>query len=1173
MFLSPLSFGSERRSTDPRKGFALLITITLLAFLVLLLVSLASLTRVETQVASNNQKLAQARQNALMALNIALGQLQKYAGPDQRVTAEVNLKTPSATHPHWVGVYGNESATIDTLYDKKPGELPDGGKTLYKPVLLNWLVSGNESGTLAPETSSTNFGRITATPTGIVHTPAETTTLSGQTALTDFKIGTTDARLLVGPNTVAQSTDYVAAPLVPITAAAGSVPGLSTAATIGRYAYWIGDEGVKARVNLRDRYLQTGTAAEKAFSFITSQRNGIELADYDTSTSLGSNYDYSSGAIGRITTLKQLPFSASTTSATTHLSSAVSYRFHDLTSSSYSLLADAYASGLKKDLSTLLISGTTPADSTSLFTPVSSSDYGLPTWGQLRYFVQNTGATASVGSPSNVDYRSPVVTIFAVGFGIEKSSTGKLLIRLFPVLLLWNPYTVALSVPACEAGMVLRQTSATPAVTINLYKAATPATVAASYQLNLNTTAVGATGTANTYYRFKLAASTLPAGSSYYYTLSANGTYIPGGNTLTQAGSSEGFQNYVTYDSGVDLSTYAATDLIQLVGPTSNSTMRLEAALATPGNVTTDSERYQSIRQVGVQLRSADNNTVHVLKKSAQIGALNDLLPNFVLRVQDIMEETGALSTYTAQRQRWLLHTNPRAVLANRTTLEESRQEGSVSYAGALWSVPWFTNAAGTTYTSHYGETNSTYPFLNNSVNGSNSGRASAGNNQEANSTKGSADAKLFDVLASTDQFLSIGQLQHANLSRIDSYPSYPLGNSYPTYRLARDVTYVANQVETPTSGATGASPFYDLSWHLNRALLDKYFVSSMPAGAWDSTKPLPNARMTYYSSTGATPAESDLRSADKAAANLLVAGGFNINSTSKEAWSTLLAGTNQLGFLSAQAAAVPRFANTTVSSSVYRNSTTTANTTYQGNRELVPLTADAASTTINQTTLKATADALAASIVTEVRKRGPFLSVADFINRRIVSATDTSLVGPTGAQVEIRETGLRGALQAAIDLGQTTPVNTFDSTKDGKLSLSDASRTIGSGYTGSHLISSDDTSEPAAAYKVRSYGSPQWLTQADLLSVLGPALSARSDTFRIRAYGDVLDPVNSTATTPVVNGRVWCEAIVQRMPEYLQSTSDTPDIAGPNLTSDQNKLMGRRFKVVAFQWLTPNDI
>ena len=95
-----------------KAGFALIITVVLLSFLVLLLVSLASLTKIETQVASNSQDMAQARQNALMGLTIALGQLQKYAGPDQRVTF------PATTY------YPAKDVTTGT------GELYDGGTNL-----------------------------------------------------------------------------------------------------------------------------------------------------------------------------------------------------------------------------------------------------------------------------------------------------------------------------------------------------------------------------------------------------------------------------------------------------------------------------------------------------------------------------------------------------------------------------------------------------------------------------------------------------------------------------------------------------------------------------------------------------------------------------------------------------------------------------------------------------------------------------------------------------------------------------------------------------------------------------------------------------------------------------------------------------------------------------------
>ena len=74
-----------------RRGFAIIISITLLAFLVLLLLSLVMLTRVGTQISANGLQDALARQNALTALNIALGQLERYAGPDQRVTGVADL--------------------------------------------------------------------------------------------------------------------------------------------------------------------------------------------------------------------------------------------------------------------------------------------------------------------------------------------------------------------------------------------------------------------------------------------------------------------------------------------------------------------------------------------------------------------------------------------------------------------------------------------------------------------------------------------------------------------------------------------------------------------------------------------------------------------------------------------------------------------------------------------------------------------------------------------------------------------------------------------------------------------------------------------------------------------------------------------------------------------------
>ena len=107
--------------------------------------------------------------------------------------------------------------------------------------------------------------------------------------------------------------------------------------------------------------------------------------------------------------------------------------------------------------------------------------------------------------------------------------------------------------------------------------------------------------------------------------------------------------------------------------------------------------------------------------------------------------------------------------------------------------------------------------------------------------------------------------------------------------------------------------------------------------------------------------------------------------------------------------------------------------------------------------------------------------------------------------------------------------------------------------------------------------------SQADILQALGPALAARSDTFVIRAYGDAVDTINTgtTVTSSNVLSRAWCEAVVQRFPDYIDPSNPASlDPNGPGATTGNltqistiNKTFGRRFRIVAFRWLTPNDI
>jgi hypothetical protein len=98
-----------------------------------------------------------------------------------------------------------------------------------------------------------------------------------------------------------------------------------------------------------------------------------------------------------------------------------------------------------------------------------------------------------------------------------------------------------------------------------------------------------------------------------------------------------------------------------------------------------------------------------------------------------------------------------------------------------------------------------------------------------------------------------------------------------------------------------------------------------------------------------------------------------------------------------------------------------------------------------------------------------------------------------------------------------------------------------------------------------RSTGIPGWLTQADVLQVIGPALTARSDTFRIRSCGEALD------SSGKVIARAYCEAFVQRFPAYIDP-SNPPTARGAALTT-LNKTYGRKYQITSFRWLSLNEI
>jgi len=1282
------------------KGFALLITVTLLAFLVLLLVSLASLTRVETQVASNNQQLSQARQNALMALNIAIGQLQKYVGPDQRTTArsdmDATLASTSTKSGRWLGAYGN-GAVAD--YGQTPDTVSANIVTAAtssavgsQAKLLNWLVSGNETAAFDPVPGGANVGTkgdISTPPAAPALNPTDAVTnLTVTTTALDKTIkikGTREARLLVGANTVGSSVeDYVVAPLQDINA---SLSWLGGTKKIGRYAWWVGDEGAKARIC--PPIPLPSTATEKANAFVSSQRAAIELIDaknpsasttdpsipaqnttllnnmLDRNNSL-SLYNPSNPDLLKLLTPSQLPITATTAVDANTLKTAVQYRYHDITNFSVSVLSDTYGGGLKKDLSAILRKGligtVTPVasrlgsgldtDDTDFIYPPQTNitgtgsnttdfpynELGLPTWGQLRSFATTTVSTSGLApTPATMATSpvapnqfpaptspgiAPVVTYIAAGFQYIAPSGDAVInnpiqLVMLPIVVLWNPYTSPINAAKYEVGIskVYYGKIQLQGMDADKDAAGTPwseKNIMAGY-VDLTAPAGG-----GSFFRFIIDNSAgLQPGQSLVFTLTnPKDNYSAGTNILTNSYQPS---NYVILNN---------TSKIGVLGTGSNTPIKAggvyRVAVNSSPTAATVSNPYPSDpRNIGTSsspvwipatMWSAGNEGNHW---GGQVGAHQAYLapvlganhPTVDLPFKGGVSQQmyQVISTGGAYAQTPPYgNGNPNSGLA----ITSSPDLGVVQQKGALASQvtkPPFrlvmrtifsgTDTSGARNRWAFGNSRAMIggstgrpnaltwpPNLNTTADGL---EASSGTSLEDGSGQ---RAVLYEFRPDTMPLLSIGQLQHANLGWLAG--GYLIGNSngfggcVDTDAGGRVTAVVATRLSSKIVNGSGQSSWsvagmsptssiswsYDHSWLLNRALWDRYFISTIPhqgTGTISDTESttiptvLPNPNIIQYNS----PSSANLRDAKLAAANLVLRGGFNVNSTSEQAWRAILGGSNQLKY-------DPVTGNTTtgwpkiIYSRFSKPMTNSTSDAWNGYKQL------------NEQQISA----LAKNIVSEIRNRGPFISLADFINRRLYRQ-NTFPLDVTSNGSDTFDPRLKGTIQNAIDKIPTTGnvinaggVAPFDNSKrvlGGFQYINDPGHPTG--YPDNPFLSSStNPANPPLPYATSAAGAPQFLTQADVLTAIGNQLTARSDTFVIRTYGEVLDPVNSTVSVPVVLGQAWCEAVVQRLPDYVEPktavSGNSPEDTSPSLTST-NQAFGRKFKIITFRWLSPQDI
>lgn len=403
----------------------------------------------------------------------------------------------------------------------------------------------------------------------------------------------------------------------------------------------------------------------------------------------------------------------------------------------------------------------------------------------------------------------------------------------------------------------------------------------------------------------------------------------------------------------------------------------------------------------------------------------------------------------------------------------------------------------------------------------------------------------------------SLGDLIHSNLVAGRALPrvTHPLGNSHSPAMVR------SNRVAEKGGKVSFDHYYLDHSYLLNDSLWDGYYFSSVVDQKLNYTgedrtrsevllgihagksNPL-NVRLVSARQTAnvaqnvADVFKTDASASKGLAAEMMVQGMFNVNSDSVDAWRSML--------MSLRDEAVQGWGK--------RSHGMEGRTGFP--RMSLPLGGDSVVAGVQPVDVagavrwagfRSLSDdqikQLSESIVVEIRKRGhqdhaPFQTLGEFVNRRIGNE-DTLHV-------------LSGVLEQAIE---TSGINVYSA--DDSIAIN------------TKLINSTDKKgikNLSSLEGQSAEGSPVAISQGDLLGPLSSVVSVRGDTFKIRAYGDSRDRSGK------VIARVWCEAVVQRLPNFIDP-SDDPATPLNDLTSDLNKKFGRRFVVASFRWLSPNEI
>jgi hypothetical protein len=1034
------------------------VALSLMAFMLVLIVTLLSLMEVETRSADNNLEIQRAREGARMALNMAIGQLQENAGHDRNITARADIAgNASNRQNHWTGVWDTRTI-VNTA-------------NTTNPPFVAWLVSGTN--------------------------PQPANTLDDDNSLE-----------LVGANTVdadntANTDDHVRAPFVNILDANGNVT--------SRIAWWTSDEGIKASVGqvpltpASNRPNPNYIPNQSLNSLQTMQPSsqGIEgiFTDYDRFDNLGNAED-----LDRVSSLGQLPVLADfADNDNWDLTNGTLTEdlFHTVTPLSLGLLTSTTGSGLMQDLSLFpglinnqfaaVVSGAASTADANALNPVNS----LPV---LRHTASLHGINA-IGGVVPLDGSisnpvTPVLTNFLLSFAVYETSNvtdANSFVRVHFFCEFWNPYTSSFSMNDGTNDLDLElEISGLPEIQVT-------ASSGVIQTVNLQTVLV-------------LGGSPLvielpydqddPQDEPWYPGMTKNWVGIQAGSPFTsvQDDGEALFLNKAWDDDSYTLGVSPTlSGALRATDPVTDTGFTISHSSATSLSIDVFSNDGAGGKRLLSQIQGVEFDPFATNNIALTANTDSSFSFHFILKGP---HQSNGDSNY---RGLWLFQNDPRTL------------GGTASASGYTPVTNGSSPDAVPSRTSK----------IDGTVNISDTKRLWDRSNDSGTDYFATwQDAPLFEI--PRERVLSLASLQHLYFH---GERPFRVGNSW-------------GRIENFTDSIN------TLEW------FDKYYFSGLsrtdnpdnyvfgnglpnpilyPYGFTDPTVTAdtalhPNTLITNWIDTDNDNSIGTNDVAKQLAQLSMVTNRFNINSTSVAAWKAVLSGLRINGWRYVDETPNDRsiitpltevFNNNDNRKSMFSRFSNSLQETYRapqtpGDDLLFAATEyyrrGARYLTDTQIT------ALAESIVDQLQtKNSPFISMEEF------------LANPTnGAGV------LEQAITAALP-----PLNNRDQEWDRSWET-----------TG---IVGDDTDRSDI-----DHFSPGFLTQADIMTAIGPMLAPRSDTFKIRARCETLSPFNSDE----VIGDATIEAIVQRVPDPVDPVND-----------DINDSIERKFKVMSVRWLTKDEI